>query len=110
MRFKKKTELIQKMNGQGKRCLVFLRTDRYMTTGWKQVEGKWYYLATDGGMQTNWVWTGENWYFMNADGSMATGWVLVNDSWYYLNQSGECLLNTVTPDGYRVNEKGAWTK
>lgn len=82
----------------------------YMTTGWKQVEGKWYYLATDGGMQTNWVWTGENWYFMNADGSMATGWVMVNDSWYYLNQSGECLLNTVTPDGYRVNEKGEWVK
>ena len=82
----------------------------YMTTGWKQVEGKWYYLATDGGMQTNWVWTGENWYFMNADGSMATGWVMVNDSWYYLNQSGECLFNTVTPDGYRVNEKGEWMK
>jgi len=81
-----------------------------MTTGWKQVEGKWYYMATDGVMQTNWVWTGENWYFMNADGSMATGWVMVNNSWYYLNQSGECLLNAVTPDGYRVNEKGEWVK
>jgi polygalacturonase len=82
----------------------------YMTTGWKQVEGKWYYLASDGGMQTNWVLNGENWYFMNADGSMAIGWVMVNDSWYYLNQSGECLLNTVTPDGYRVDEKGARVK
>ena len=82
----------------------------YMTTGWKQVDGNWFYLAADGAMQTNWILTDGNWYYMNADGSMATGWVMVKDTWYYLNQKGECLLNTVTPDGYRVDENGAWRK
>ena len=27
---------------------------------------------------------------------------------YYFDWNGYCLLNTVTPDGYRVNENGAW--
>ncbi|MFV0241802.1 MAG: hypothetical protein ACK5H4_17410 [Lacrimispora sphenoides] len=27
-----------------------------------------------------------------------------------MNQSGECLMNAITPDGYRVDEDGAWEK
>ncbi|WP_442913692.1 hypothetical protein [Lacrimispora sp.] len=26
------------------------------------------------------------------------------------SESGECLMNTITPDGYRVDENGAWEK
>lgn len=82
----------------------------YMTTGWNQVQGVWYYMETSGAMKTDWVLTEGKWYYMNLDGSMATGWVLVNNNWYYLSQNGECLMNTVTPDGYRVGENGAWIK
>ena len=33
--------------------------------------------------------------------------------WYYLNPEpgslqGACFVNTTTPDGYTVNEKGEW--
>lgn len=27
---------------------------------------------------------------------------------YYFDESGYCLMNTTTPDGYQVNEDGAW--
>lgn len=82
----------------------------YMTTGWNQVGGVWYYMDPGGAMKTDWVLTDGKWYYMNRNGSMAVGWVYVNNNWYYLNQSGECLMNGVTPDGYRVNETGAWIK
>jgi len=61
-------------------------------------------------MKTDWVMWNGTWYYMNLDGSMAVGWIKVYDKWYYLNQSGECLMNTITPDGYRVDENGAWVK
>jgi polygalacturonase/glucan-binding YG repeat protein len=80
----------------------------YMSTGWNQVQGVWYYMENSGAMKTDWVLTDGKWYYMNLDGSMAVGWVQVNNRWYYLNQTGECYINTVTPDGYRVNEDGAW--
>jgi polygalacturonase len=80
----------------------------YMSTGWNQVQGVWYYMESSGAMKTDWVLTDGKWYFMNQNGSMATGWVHVNNKWYYLNQTGECYINTVTPDGYQVNEDGAW--
>ena len=41
-------------------------------TGWKQVDGKWYYLDTAGIMQSGgWKQIGGKWYYLCADGSMA---------------------------------------
>lgn len=41
-------------------------------TGWKQVDGKWYYLDTAGIMQSGgWKQIGGKWYYLYADGSMA---------------------------------------
>ena len=41
-------------------------------TGWKQVDGKWYYLNTAGIMQSGgWKQIGGKWYYLYADGSMA---------------------------------------
>ena len=39
---------------------------------------------------------------------METGWFEVNGKWYYADNSGALLINTTTPDGYRVNENGEW--
>ena len=81
-------------------------------SSWLKTEDqKWYYLDDQGNMKTGWHLDADGrWYYLNADGSMATGWVLVNEKWYYLSlTSGELLVNTVTPDGYRVDANGAWT-
>ena len=59
------------------------------------------------------------WFFFDTAGRMLTGWQKIFDpadgrtKWYYLNPEagslqGACFLNTVTPDGYTVNEKGEW--
>ena len=101
-----------------------------METGWLQVNGKWYYLEPSGAMKASqWFKSGGKWFYVNHSGVMETGWLQVNgkryylepsgamkasqwfklnEKWYYVNDSGELLVNTITPDGYKVNENGEW--
>lgn len=81
-----------------------------MMTNWVQVNGIWYYLdPVNGDMKTGWQLIGGAWYYLEpANGIMRTGWALVNGKWYYLDQSGRMMASGVTPDGYRVDENGAW--
>ena len=39
---------------------------------------------------------------------MATGWVKDGGQWYYLASTGKMLHNSYTPDGYYVDDSGAW--
>ena len=50
-------------------------------------------------------------------GMMQTGWMCKGPAgpWYWLNDGsmqeiplGACLMNGTTPDGYTVDENGAW--
>lgn len=76
-----------------------------MTTNWQKVSGAWYYMDNSGAMQTDWKEINNAWYYFNADGVMqANRWV--GD--YYLGSSGAMLVNTKTPDGYRVDVSGKW--
>ncbi len=76
-----------------------------MTTNWQKVSGAWYYMDNSGAMQTDWKEINNAWYYFNADGVMqANRWV--GD--YYLGSSGAMLVNTTTPDGYRVDASGKW--
>ena len=76
-----------------------------MTTNWQKVSGAWYYMDNSGAMQTDWKEISNAWYYFNADGVMqANRWV--GD--YYLGSSGAMLVNTKTPDGYRVDASGKW--
>ena len=76
-----------------------------MTTTWQKVSGAWYYMDNSGAMQTDWKEISNAWYYFNADGVMqANRWV--GD--YYLGSSGAMLVNTKTPDGYRVDASGKW--
>ena len=76
-----------------------------MTTNWQKVSGAWYYMDNSGAMQTDWKEISNAWYYFNADGVMQENrWV--GD--YYLGLSGAMLVNTTTPDGYRVDASGKW--
>ena len=76
-----------------------------MTTNWQKVSGAWYYMDNSGAMQTDWKKISNAWYYFNADGVMQENrWV--GD--YYLGASGAMLVNTTTPDGYRVDASGKW--
>ena len=97
-------------------------------TGWKQIDGKWYFFNAEGAMQKWWVKVGNTWYYLNGSGEMQTGWLQdggkwyfleasgamkasqwfqVKDKWYHVDGSGALSVNT-TVDGYTVNGNGEW--
>ena len=76
---------------------------------WFKSSGKWYYVNHSGVMETGWLQVNGKWYYLEQSGSMkASQWFKLNEKWYYVNDSGELLVNTITPDGYKVNENGEW--
>lgn len=87
----------------------WLGFDGYMATGWILLQDKWYYLdAISGEMHTGWIANLGKWYYLEVNGAMKTGWILWDNKWYYLNNDGSMLVNSVTPDGYQVDEEGVW--
>lgn len=65
-------------------------SDAYMAKGWRQVNGAWYFLRSNGAMAKN------QWQKVDENGL-----------WFYLGPDGAMLINTTTPDGFRVDESGA---
>lgn len=49
------------------------------------------------------------WRYEDNGSYLGNGWHWIDGKCYYFDVNGCCLLNTVTPDGYTVNESGAWT-
>lgn len=85
--------------------------------GWTKTPSGWYYLDASGLMKTGWLQdTDGNWYFLDTakgiqEGRMLTGWNWIDGYCYYFDvQSGALLVNTTTPDGYKVNADGKWEK
>ena len=80
-------------------------------TGWwcRYLDGTW--------PVSQWLYEERNgkmtWYYFDSNGYMVTGWNLIGGTWYYLNPvsdgtMGRLFVNTITPDGYRVDQNGAW--
>ena len=63
--------------------------------GWKQDSTGWWYQREDGSYPNN------GWEWIDGNGDNIS-------ECYYFNQEGYCLMNTQTPDGYQVDENGAW--
>lgn len=61
-----------------------------------------------GDITTGWKLINNKWYFMNNDGMMQNGWIQSGGNWYYLFEDGEMAEDTVTPDGYTVDKSGKW--
>ena len=81
----------------------------------------WFKFGPDGRMLTGWVTDVDgNIYYLNpaSDGTrgmMLIGWQQIDGKWYYFSKDegsgtmGALLRNTITPDGYHVDQTGAWT-
>ena len=88
--------------------ILYRLADGTYVTGWKVINGEWYYFNEDGYMQTGWVYTYGDWYYMNNSGQMQTGWVYTGGSWYYFNSSGQMQTEWVYTSGswYYFNSSG----
>ena len=77
-------------------------------TGWKQIEGKWFFFNAEGVSQKWWVQDNGTWYYLEGSGAMkASQWFEVDGKWYYVDATGALAVNT-TVDGYTVNANGEW--
>jgi len=94
------------------------RNGALITNTWFFDGSNWYHIDASGKMETGWILSNNRWYYLNTvsngtKGAMLTGWQYINGKWYYLNPvsdgtKGALYVNTVTPDGYRVNGNGEW--
>ena len=87
----------------------------------KHMRYGWFKFGQDGKMLTGWIKDAEgSSYYLNPNsdgtrGMMLIGWQLIDGKWYYFSEAegsgtmGAMLRNTVTPDGYRVDNDGVWT-
>lgn len=57
-----------------------------------------------------WQIDNQGWWYQNDDNTyLANGWQWIDGKCYYFSPEGYCLINTTTPDGYTVDQTGAWT-
>lgn len=92
----------------------YFDSDCKAAKGWKFLGNQWYYLNdTTKKMEIGWLKSPASgkWYYLDLkNGNMKTGWQQVSSKWYYMDSTGAMMANTITPDGYRVNEKGEWVQ
>lgn len=56
-----------------------------------------------------WKQNDTGWWYDNGNATYENnGWSWINERWYYFTPEGYCLMNTTTPDGFQVDENGAW--
>ena len=82
--------------------------DGVKTTGWKQINGKWYFFNEDGKMLTGWIKYSQIWYNLSDDGTMNTGWKSIDGKWYYFNEDGKMGIGWINDNGvwYYTNSSG----
>ena len=91
-------------------ALAYIQAHAAEDTGsagsWHQDElGSWYQYTTGDIPKSEWRQIDDYWYYFNESGYMVT------DQWidrYYVGSDGKMLTDTITPDGYYVDETGAW--
>lgn len=67
----------------------------YMVTGWRKIEGKWYYFDENGAMVTGWRKINGKWYYLSRgeSGAMVTGWQKLDGKMYYFDASGAMVTD-----------------
>ena len=82
---------------------------------WEHVNGSWWAFDENGYTKTGWLRdeTFGGWFYIDPKRGMQTGWVLIDGVWYYFHpvsdgRKGIMYAGQKTPDGYYVDENGAW--
>ena len=87
--------------------------------GWKEIEGEWYIFDLRGyALEDAWYYDESDgyWYYLDESCKLVRGskdkplWVWIDSSCYAFNEHGVMHCNCLTPDGFRVDESGAWIR
>ncbi len=99
--------------GQEGNSWYFIKPDgRKASNEWLTIDGNDYWFDSDTVMATGWRhFTNDAWYYFKSSGAMAkNSWVESDGNWFYLGADGAMMRNTVTPDGFKLNEAGIWVQ
>lgn len=72
-------------------------------TGWKYINGSWYYFDSMGKMQTGWIPYGDNWYYTDLSGAMQTGLIQIEGKIHLFSSSGEMQKGSSMINGQLCN-------
>ena len=82
---------------------------------WESINGNWWAFDENGYAKTGWLKDEAfgGWFYIDPERGMQTGWVLIDGVWYYFHpvsdgRKGIMYAGQKTPDGYYVDENGAW--
>ncbi len=84
----------------------------YYKDSWELIDNEWYYFDQEGYAKCDyWVKDNSNWYYLKDDCRMAKSeWVWDDGECYCFNEKGAMYSNCKTPDGYTVDNSGAWVQ
>ena len=93
----------------------YLKGRSGISYAWEHVNGSWWAFDENGYTKTGWLRdeTFGGWFYIDPKRGMQTGWVLIDGVWYYFHpvsdgRKGIMYAGQKTPDGYYVDENGAW--
>lgn len=70
------------------------------------------YVDKDGQkLKNSWISSDNNWKFLNEEGNFVkNSWKYIKGEYYYFDENENLLRDTITPDGYTVDNTGKWIK
>ena len=79
---------------------------------WKLIDGEWYSFDSQGyARESKWIQDKGDWYYLRENCMMAKSqWLWLEGDCYCFGPTGKMYYNCTTPDGYKVDETGAWIK
>ncbi|WP_297424175.1 Ig-like domain-containing protein [Clostridium sp.] len=80
-------------------------------TGWRQINGIWYFFDSSGLMRTGWIYDSGEWYYADLSGAMQTGVIQIEGKIYLFSESGamqkgDCIIGDKV---YNFNDNGTYT-
>lgn len=78
--------------------------------GWKSIDGEWYIFDNRGyALHSQWIKDRGDWYYLRENCVMAKSqWMWIDGECYCFAPTGKMYSNCTTPDGYKVDDSGAW--
>lgn len=88
---------------------IYYGNGKEIVDQWVYVRGNWLYIYKDNFgnrlLKEGWFQDGGNWYYLEPE-MVKNRWISEGTMQYYFGADGVMLTNTITPDGFRVDEQG----